>query len=189
MISERVDMAVSDEAGFTLIEMMVGMAMGLIILAGLTLMFVSMNDASRAVTTRGERMADLYLVSHLMQAELRAGQDICWDGTNNQIIYQPLDSVVALGACNTVVATNGAFRMNAANPGGGIPTPYICWDQPRDQPNVGDDCQELIRDMNAAGLTASSATGIWVVTLVADYLNENKQTRELSLQFNTWPRN
>ncbi|NWF38153.1 prepilin-type N-terminal cleavage/methylation domain-containing protein [Mariprofundus sp. NF] len=185
MISDRVDMTLSDEAGFTLIEMMIGMAMGLIILAGLTMMFVSMNDASRAVTSRGERMADLYLVSHLMQAELRGGQDICWDGTNNQIIYQPLDSVVALGTCDTVDATNGAFRMNAANVGGGKPTPYICWDQP----NIAGGCQELIRDMSATGLTASSATGIWVVTLVAEYLNENKQTRELSLQFNTWPRN
>ena len=169
------------------------MAMGLIILAGLTLMFVSMNDASRAVTSRGERMADLYLVSHLMQAELRGGQDICWDAANSQLIYRPLDSTVALGACNAVDAANGAFRMNAANPGGNKPTPYICWDQP----NLGGGCQELIRDMNAAAgltavnsaVTASNPTGMWAVTLIADYQNENKVTRTLSLEFTTRPRN
>jgi len=63
--------------GFTLIEMLVGMTMGLLILAGLTSMFVSMNDASRAVASRSDRMGDLYLAAHIMQAELRESKAIC----------------------------------------------------------------------------------------------------------------
>lgn len=60
-----------DQRGFTLIELMVSMAMGLILLAGLTSLFVSYNDVGRAVSSRTDRMADLYLASHVMQAELR----------------------------------------------------------------------------------------------------------------------
>jgi len=172
------------ERGFTLIEMMVSLSMGLIVLAGLTTMFVSMNDASRAVVSRTERMGDLYLVSHIMQSELRSGKDICWDTANNRIIYQTLDSAVALGACNSVDAANGSFDFRAAD--STHPTPYICWDRPV----LGGGCQELIRDLDSPGLIVPAPVdGVWTVTLVASYLNENKATKTLSLRFNTWPRN
>jgi len=175
-----------NERGFTLIEMMVGMSMGLIILAGLTALFVSMNDTSRSVASRSERMGDLYLASHIMQAELRGGQDICWDATNSRIIYQPLDGAVALTGCNTVDAANGSFELRPADLANNKPTPYICWDRP----DLGGGCQELIRDLDAAGLVMPAPVdGVSTVTLVASYLNEDKQSRTLSLRFNTWPRN
>jgi len=174
------------EGGFTLIEMLVGMTMGLLILAGLTAMFVSMNDTSRSVASRSERMGDLYLASHVMQAELRGGQDICWDAANSRIIYQPLDSTVALTGCNAVDAANGSFDLRPVNLADNKPTPYICWDRP----SLGGGCQELIRNLDAAGLVMPPAVdGVSTVTLVASYLNENKQSRTLSLRFNTWPRN
>jgi len=175
-----------DARGFTLIEMVVGMAMGLIILAGLTAMFVSMNDASRAVSSRSDRMGDIYLASHIMQAELRESQNLCWEAAKNRIIYRPLDSAVVL-ACNTVDASQGSFEFRPAKTG--KPTPYICWDRP----GKADGCQELIRDMNASnptGLVASqSANLIWTITLTSSYLNENKATKTLSLRFKTWKRN
>lgn len=172
------------ELGFTLVEMLVGMAMGLVILAGLTTMFVSMNDASRAVMSRTERMGDIYLVSHLMQSELRGSQAICWDATNSRVIYQPIDSAVALGACDTVDAANGSFEMRAAS--SSKPTPYICWDRP----DLSGGCQEMIRDLDSSGLTATvSVDGDWTVSLLARYINEEKQSKTLSLRFNTWPRN
>ncbi|MFQ5518848.1 MAG: prepilin-type N-terminal cleavage/methylation domain-containing protein [Mariprofundus sp.] len=57
--------------GFTLIEMMISMAIGLVILAGLTTIFVSFNASNSAAASRTERMSDLYLASHIIQTELR----------------------------------------------------------------------------------------------------------------------
>jgi len=175
-----------DTRGFTLIEMLVGMTMGLLILAGLTTMFVSMNDASRAVSSRSDRMGDLYLASHIMQAELRESKNICWEAAKNRIIYRPLDSTVPL-ACNTVDASQGSFEFKPAKTG--KPTPYICWNRP----NKADGCQELIRGMSASnppGLVATqSANLIWTITLTSSYLNENKANKTLSLRFKTWKRN
>jgi prepilin-type N-terminal cleavage/methylation domain-containing protein len=187
-----------DARGFTLIEMLVSMTMGLLILAGLTSMFVSMNDASRAVSSRSDRMGDLYLASHIMQAELRESKNLCWDAAKNRIIYEPLDSSnpLIIKTCNTVNPTNGSFEFRPAKTG--KPTPYICWDRP----NKGDGCQELIRDMSAPnpsnpstppnplGLIATqSANLIWTITLTSSYLNENKANKTLSLRFKTWKRN
>ena len=59
------------EAGFTLIEMLISMAMGLVIIAGLTSIFIADSNTSRAISSRGERMGDLFLVSHLMQEAIR----------------------------------------------------------------------------------------------------------------------
>jgi len=57
--------------GFTLIEMMVSMAMGLVIIAGLSMLFVSNGKTSSALTSRTALMGDLFLASHLMQSAVR----------------------------------------------------------------------------------------------------------------------
>jgi len=169
--------------GFTLIEMMVSMAMGLLILAGLTSMFVSVNDASRSVASRSERMGDLFLASQIMQGALRESHALCWDTTKNRIIYQPLDSSATLdtAACNTVDPKNGSFEFRPAKTG--KPTPYICWDLP----NNGQGCQELIRDMKTMDATVTNS--IWTITLTSSYRNENKAKKTLSLRFKIWKRN
>jgi len=175
--------------GFTLIEMLVSMTMGLLILAGLTSMFVSMNDASRSVASRSDRMGDLYLASHIMQNELRESQALCWDATKNRIIYQPLDSSVTLDStvCNVVDATHGSFEFRPAKTG--KPTPYICWNLP----NNAQGCQELMRDMfPSIGLVVVVPTPpneIWTVTLTSRYLNENKVKQPLNMRFKIWKRN
>ena len=177
-----------DVRGFTLIEMLVGMSMGLLILAGLSSMFVSMNDASRAVASRSDRMGDLYLASHIMQSKLRESRNLCWDATKNRIIYRPLDSKIPLDttACNTVDASHGSFELRPAKTG--HPTPYICWNLPQNSQG----CQELIRGMSAAGLitTRTPPPNVrWTITLTSSYLNENKATKKLSLSFKIWKRN
>jgi len=176
------------ECGFTLIELMVSMAIGLLILAGLTTMLVSINGASRAIASRSDKVGDLYLASHLMQESLRESKAICWDASKTRIIYQPLDSTVPLdtAACSVVDKTHGTFEFRLAK--SGKPTPYICWNRP----NKGGGCQELIRGMNASspdGLSASKSALIWTITLTASYINESKANKTLSLRFKTWPRN
>lgn len=174
------------QRGFTLIEMMISLAMGLIILAGISTVFVSESKVSKAISSRTERLADLYLASHLMQADLRESQGICYDGTNQRIIYRPLDSAVALAACDTVDAANGSFQFKAAS-GTAKPTPYICWDRPL----KGDGCQELIRDLDSAnGMLVPTAVGsVFTVTLTGAYVDEQRLNKDFSLTFKTWARN
>jgi len=63
--------AMKRERGFTLIEMLISMAMGLVLIAGLTSIFIADSNTSRVISARTERMGDLFLVSHLMQEALR----------------------------------------------------------------------------------------------------------------------
>jgi len=195
-----------DDAGFTLIEMMISISMGLIIFAGLTTMFSSMNNASRSISSRGDRMGDLYLASHIMQSELRGSKKVCVDisSSHYRVIYQPIDSNVApdvSGSCNTgaIDGGNGSFEMRDATPT--HPTPYICWNRPL----KNDNCQELIRDLYPRAANPPSpgviigldvvppaggaSAGIWTVTMTAKYLNESKNAMPLSLRFKIWPRN
>jgi len=180
---------VDNARGFTLIEMMISMAMGLMILAGIAAVFVSYGKTSTAVSSRTERMGDLYLASQIMQAELRMGQDICQDtsGTNYRIIYQPLDSDEALGACTSVHADNGSFELKPADSGNDKPTPYVCWDRPLES----DGCQELIRDLATTNgmVAAPSSSSMWTVTINSSYTNEEQSSENMTLSFNVWPRN
>jgi len=63
--------AMQREHGFTLIEMLISMAMGLVLIAGLTSIFIADSNTSRVISSRTERMGDLFLVSHLMQEAIR----------------------------------------------------------------------------------------------------------------------
>jgi prepilin-type N-terminal cleavage/methylation domain-containing protein len=174
------------ECGFTLIELMVTMVMGLIILAGITAMFLSYSKTSIAVSSRTERMGDMYLATQIMHAELRVGKDICWDGTNSRIVYQTQDSLVALGACTSVDASNGSFELKPADSGNNKPTPYVCWNRPE----MGGGCQELIRDLDTTtGMTVSVSSGVWTVTLNATHSDEERKSKNMSMSFKTWPRN
>jgi len=59
------------EQGFTLIEMLISMAMGLVLIGGLSSIFISDSNISRTLSSRTDRMGDLFLASHLMQEALR----------------------------------------------------------------------------------------------------------------------
>jgi len=59
------------EQGFTLIEMLISMAMGLVLIAGISSIFIADSNIARTMSSRSERMGDLFLASHLMQEALR----------------------------------------------------------------------------------------------------------------------
>jgi len=59
------------QGGFTLIEMLISMSMGLMIIGGITMVFMSNSNVSRVISSQTEILGDLYLASHLMQAGLR----------------------------------------------------------------------------------------------------------------------
>jgi len=203
MMSDQVEMSqqplLQQEGGFTLIEMLIGMAMGLVILAGLTMVFVCLNDTSRAISSRTERMGDLFLASQVMQGELRqslsaelstytVAADLTarsvaaipgypgsfpslphWDATTKTITYQDLDGNV------------GIFQYQRTS------NDRIYWLRPDSSVST---FAELMRDLNTStGLVVTTASGVMTVKLSSTYTNEDKVSKDLDITFKTRPRN
>jgi len=177
--------------GFTLIELMIAMVISLLLLAGLYSNFIMQSRVQNAQSEVVETTEDLRIAAQIMQSELRMAEEICWDAGNSRLIYKPLGSAVALGACNAVNVANGAFDFRPVD--GTHPTPYVCWDQP----NNATGCQELLRDLKAAtGLqvapttnTAADLVGIRSITLTSTYTNHLRQSKDWGISFDAWPRN
>lgn len=189
----------TDEKGFTLIELMISMGMGLVIIAGITMMFLSYSRSSNAVSSRTERMGDLYLASQIMMADLRSAAKLTgtvprpsdlstrgvslpsgypssftsglpyWHASTKTFTYQDQDG-------NT-----GIFQYQRTS------NDRIYWLRP--DPTVSN-FQELIRDLDtSSGMTASFAAEVWTLTLNASYEDEERKSKDLTISFKTWPRN
>jgi len=158
------------EQGFTLIELMVALLIGLVLMGGIYTNFILQSRVQEMQSDITERMGDLYLASAIMQGELRTATAMDTT-TANQIDY------------NDVNGNAGQFKYTAA-------TGSICWDIP----NNAQGCQELIRDLSTAtGLQFSPAgTGtsqLYTVTLNASYQDKDRVTQTLGFSFKIWPRN
>jgi len=200
------------QAGFTLIEMMISMAMGLILIAGIASIFASMGKTSSVVSEKTERMSDLYLMSQIMQEELRLSRKV---------------QVVA----NKVLANLAGRGVNIAARIPGYPAtdvlfdvlPY--WDQSTrtlTYQNIDGDVgifsyqyngtdsiywlrsdattfSELSRNMDVSnGMCAlavnnvcstAAIAGVSSIKLQATYANESHLAKTMSLAFMVWPRN
>jgi prepilin-type N-terminal cleavage/methylation domain-containing protein len=187
------------ERGFTMIELMVSMVMGLLILAGISAVFISYGKTSTAVSSRTERMGDLYLASQMMQVDLRESALVAgsitqpadlssrgvslpsgypttfasglpyWDATTKTLTYQDQDG-------NT-----GIFQYQRTS------NDRIYW--LRADASFSS-FQELIRDLDTTnGMTVSTASGVWTVTLDSSYTDEERNSKNMTLSFKTWPRN
>jgi len=181
------------QKGFTLIELIITMLIGLIIMAGMTSVFISQTRTASMLKNKTEAMGDLFLASQIMQSELRSAKAIC-QLSATVLAYQDIDSIVpCTGAADP---TNGSFELRPAS--ATKPTPYICWDRP----NNGSGCQELIRSLPAAGgLTVNATAGtpatattpaippMYTVDLQSMFRGQDNQTKNLGLSFKVWTRN
>lgn len=205
--------------GFTLIEMMVSMVMALILLAGITAVFISNNKAASAVSSRTERMSDLYLASQVMQAGLR--------GSVAVTSPSPAFPADLLSGGRKPAILCGAPNDKSVSLPSGYPTSfpyYPYWDAASKtltyqdiDGNIGifqyqrtandriywlrpDPCvykfEELIRDLDTGdpgtvnGMTVKiSASNVLTITLNSAFKNENRKDKTMSLSFNVWARN
>ena len=181
-------MGFGKQYGFTLVEMLVTMAIGMVILAGMTSVFVSQTRLSNMMNNKTEAMGDLYLASQIMQSELRGAQRICQRGGGKQLIYIPLDSNTNPDPANPCPSGGGEdgkfeYLVTASNP-------RICWKRPN-VPGKKYRCDELIRQlMDVGGMRAvEDVYGVWTITLAAKYLDRDRQPKSLDLAFKVWPRN
>lgn len=202
----------SNQKGFTLVEVLVTMAIGMIILAGMVAVFVSQTNVSKAMKQKTEAMGDLFLASQIMQGELRGARSICWRSTGaiRRLAYRPLDSGAVLN-CANVAPENGAFELRRIS----ARDYRIYWKRPKDVSvgRAGTRYEEMIRGMMPdpdyvlkagevrvpEGLMVSdpanpdAALGgnanTWVVQLSSRYLTRENQINHLDLKFKVWPRN
>ncbi|MBL1353689.1 MAG: prepilin-type N-terminal cleavage/methylation domain-containing protein [Zetaproteobacteria bacterium] len=174
--------------GFTLMELLIGLVIGMIILAGMSSVFITQTRTSTMLSDKTAGMGDLYLASQMMQSELRGSKTICWNAATSSLVYQPFDSPIALtAACLApTAATNGSFEFRPIS--GTKPTPYICWNRPND----GTGCQELLRNMlpvTGLAVTSTVNTTMRTIVLTSQYRGQDGSAKPLSLEFKIWPRN
>jgi len=182
------------EQGFTLIEVMITMVIAMVVLGGMSTLFISQTRTANMLNQKSEAMNDLFLASQIMQFELRGAKAVCWDAANSAIKYQPIGSLVAnnlTSTCASAALSNGSFESRAVS--ATKPLPYICWNKPGDAAAEG--CQELLRGMKAnTGVTVTPTSNadlsvVRKVTLTAQYLDRDRNQKDLSLSFKVWPRN
>jgi len=213
VMSKKENKIESQERGFTLIEMMISLAMGLLILAGITSTFTSMSKTSSAVSSRTEGMSDLFLISHIMQEELRfslkqpdANKSVLTDLTGRAVTisnYPSTDAVFVTlpywdAASKTLTYQNqdgdvGVFHYQHAGE-----VDRIYW--LRADPTIST-FDELTRSMattnglcvlDAADACVGGTTnqaGVSSIGLNAVYAGEDHSIRNMSLSFRVWPRN
>ena len=206
------------EFGFTLLEMLISMAIGLVILAGLTSIFIANSETSRVISSRTEQMGDLFLASHLMQEALRESQsapdpttsiltNLTARNVSKPSQYPTSDTTFTAlpfwhAASKTITYQDvdgnvGIFHYQHTK------TDRIYWLRPLAVGVSGTkNFQELMRDLDPAnGLTVYNPTanpkapvgtvlgGGMEVKLQSQYTNKNHQTSYLSLGLMIWPRN
>lgn len=185
--------------GFTLMELLIGLVIGMIILAGMSSVFIAQTRTSTMLSDKTAGMGDLYLASQMMQSELRGSKAICWNVGASRLVYQPFDSPIALTAA-CLAPTDPVPPVIPFNPNGSFefrpisatkPTPYICWNRPNDASR----CQELLRNVlpvTGLAVTPTVNTNMLVmrtIVLTSQYRGQDGSAKPLSLEFKIWPRN
>jgi len=169
MLKRRITVQAS-ACGFTMIELLVSMSMGLIILLGTMMMFTSDAKVASALASRTERLGDLYIASQIMQNELRNAQAGTISWASNKLNYTDQDGQA------------GYFEYQYQAPD------RLYWKRPNYTNR-----QEMIRDLDTSSGLAVSSSGTtiktWKVTLKSAFKNESRATKTMQITFNVWARN
>ena len=192
------------ECGFTLIEMLISLTMGLVVIAGITMVFISTSKTSSVISSRTERMGDLFLATHLMQAGLRESVSVPNASILTNLASRGVSIPAGYPASDTVFtslpywdATSNTLTYQNLEGNIGIfhyqhgSKDSIYWLRPLAPGIPGStNFQELIRGLDTTkGMLVSSVDRGISVTLQSVYSNEQHQRRLVSLAFNMWPRN
>ncbi len=190
----------SSTRGFTLVELMITLVIGMVVLAGVISVFISNTRLSASLADRTERLGDLYTASHIMQTELRGAQkaSIILSG-NNKITYTPLDPY-----CTTLLGlpapAQGSFTYQTKNPNTANAISQIAWKRPTRRDGIycnNGAAQELIRNLDPViGMIVSQLNpvadpykSLLGIDLYSVYTNPNQATKTIALSFKVWVRN
>ncbi len=178
------------QKGFSLIELMVTMVVALVVLAGMTSLFVSQTQTARVLNLKSDVMADLFLASQIMQTELRNSSKVCWNVADSALRYEPFGSLTVLTTACLSDQYTGAFSLRPVN--ATHPSPWINW---KKSGNVQG--QELIRNMQAAtGITVipnvntiANMVTVKKIILTSEYVDKDQNIKNIKLSVKVWPRN
>lgn len=155
------------QAGFTLVELLIALVIGMVLLAGLYSNFILQSRVQNAQAERVTSSEDLQIAAQLMQKELRLASSIAWDGTNKVITYTTVDSAT------------GYFKFKH------LGTDTLDWKRPGTATY-----QELVRGLDAtSGLSVVQGGSVWTITLTGKYEDHNRNDQTWQIAFKVWPRN
>jgi len=182
------------QRGFTLIELMTAMTIGLVIIAGVVGTFVSQTKVQSAEKKKVELLADLQTATQMVRAELRMSQDV-YVACSNMVFYQPLDSYSSFppkSCSNSDLAwNNGLFEYRSkSNCTAGGTTPCIFWNRPGLSTSSPINAEELMRNIKASGLIANKDSyGVVRVDIYAQYQGIDHNFHDIVSRSTIWPRN
>jgi len=175
--------------GFTMIELMITMVIGMVVLAGVSSLFVNNTRIAATLAERTERLGDLYTASHIMQTELRGAQGNLTTVTNTAgvttLSYTPIDSTCV-----------GYFEYKTIA-GSAPPRFDIKWRRPvTNAGTCGVLAQQLIRDLDPTNGMVVTALGtnpyanaFLNIDLYSLYTDPDRNLKTVSLSFKIWSRN
>jgi len=205
--------------GFTLIELLITMLIGLIIMAGMTSVFISQTRTATMLKNKTEAMSDSFLVSQIMQSELRSAKQVCWDAGGNTLWYQPLDSNASILPCGSPASKtkNGRFTYETYKINNITAKDWrMMWKRPVSlmATGTGKNASELVRGLIPKGWISPQAGGAmnglavkviappavvpppatplpktYEVTLKSFFRGQSNQVQPLTLTFKVWARN
>jgi len=187
--------------GFTMIELMITMVIGMVVLAGVVSLFINNTRLAATLADRTERLGDLYTASHIIQTEMRSAQGrlttLASGGGVTTLTYTPVDPELDP---TTGASCGGHFEYKTitnSNP----PRFDIKWLRPGISTTTGSckiQSQQLIRDLDptngmivrglatVAGVNPYSFLNIDLYSLYAD---PERNSKTVSLSFKVWSRN
>jgi len=173
------------ERGFTIIELMISLVIAMVLMGFIISSFISMNKTSQSQSSRIQRAEDVRLASQIMERELRMA--VAASGINltaTTITYTPLD--IYSGVCPGGGAREvGVFQYGNDQDRTIAPRNAIWWKRPG---NCNYD--ELFRSLSETNGMQTAANGSGAtITLTANYKNQTREDRPMSITFDALPRN
>ncbi len=180
------------QRGFTLVELLVSLTIGMIVVGGVVATFVSQSKVQNAEKNKTELLGDLQLATQLMRSELRMAKDVYVD-CSNMIFYQPLDSYSDFppSSCSNSALkwNNGLFEYRSPSRCSGT-TPCIYWNRPGTSSSAPINAQELMRNIKSSGLTATKDTyGVVRIDIYAQFQGVDRTAHDIHSRMTIWPRN
>lgn len=98
-----------NKKGFTLVELILVMAVTTILLGTIVAIFLQSIDMYKTDETKSANQSSLNMVSSKIDASLRKASDVYVDGSGCHIVHSASEEVFSLNTTTKVISINGAY--------------------------------------------------------------------------------
>ncbi|MGR4066715.1 PilW family protein [Billgrantia sp. C5P2] len=150
------------QSGFTLIELMVALVIGLVIILGAGQLFLMGFQTFRQIELLGNKQAALTFATETLIRDIRRANNIDYDATNDELTVE-FPNNGDMSGCGPGVRVVRVYRLSSsalsASEGWSLNMGQECNDTPS-----GSDFEPLVTSFVANGFSATDASnGIWLV--------------------------